>query len=157
MAAHTLTESRRPVAWALGQATATSGEQAGVRVKDIDLDLGRVWLAASARRTGRWGELTEWGIETIARSIRHNADPEGGLVYAALRSPASGQASVCRAVHEILGDAGYRADPTVRPGSLPAWAGRKLFEQTGQIELVARRMGLRSLDASALAIGWDWQ
>ena len=46
--------------------------------------------------------------------------------------------------------------PAVRPSSIAAWAGRALFDRTGQIDLVARRLGMRSLDRTAIFIGWDW-
>lgn len=154
---HTLTETRRPAAWALGQATATTAEQAAIRVCDVDLAERRVWIHGSAKRTPRWGELTKWGISAIAKAIDRAAGPEAGLVYGAQTSAESGTASVCRAVSQVLGDAGYGGHPDVRPGSLAGWAGARIFEETGRIEMVASRMGLTTLDAAAEAIGWDWR
>jgi integrase/recombinase XerC len=154
---HTLTETRRPVAWALGQATATTAEQAAITVGDLDLDQGRVWIHGSAKRTPRWGWLTDWGLEVVQRAVRRtDPDPSCGLVYAAQSTNESGTASVCRAVHNILRDAGYSHQPDIRPGSLPAWAGRRLFDNTGSIDVVARSLGLTSLDQAARVIGWDW-
>ena len=45
----------------------------------------------------------------------------------------------------------------MRPGSVVAWAGRKVFEETGSIEEVARRLGMRSLDRAAQFIGLGWK
>lgn len=153
---HTLTETRRPVAWALGQATATTTEQAAVVVSDVDLDGRRVWLHGCNKRTPRWGELTDWGLEVVARAVRRSANTEAGLVYGARRSAESGTASACRAMSQVLGDAGYATQSDIRPGSLAAWAGRRIFDQDHRIETVAHRLGLRSLDAAADTIAWDW-
>jgi hypothetical protein len=38
-----------------------------------------------------------------------------------------------------------------------AWAGARVFADTGRIELVARALGMRSLDQAARAIAWDWK
>jgi integrase/recombinase XerC len=155
---HKLVETRRPAAWALGQASATTTEQAAITVADLDLDNGRVWIHGCAKRTPRWGYLTDWGVEAVARAARRSGlDPTAGLVYGAQISNESGTASVCKAVHNILRDAGYSQQADVRPGSLPAWAGRRVFDETGSIETVALRLGLTSLDQAALVIGWDWR
>ena len=37
-----------------------------------------------------------------------------------------------------------------------AWAGTKVLERTGRIELVADALGLMSLDSAASFIGWEW-
>lgn len=153
---HTLTETRRPLAWALGQATATTTEQAAIVVSDVDLDGRRVWLHGSSKRTPRWGELTDWGLAVVSRAVRTSASVDSGLVYGARWSTESGTASVCRAMSQVLGDAGYAMQSDVRPGSLTAWAGRRLFEQDPRIEVVALRLGLRSLDTAADTIGLDW-
>ena len=57
---------------------------------------------------------------------------------------------------ERLMRAGIEREPDVRPGSVVAWAGRRIFEETGSIEEVARRLGIRSLDRAARLIGWGW-
>jgi integrase/recombinase XerC len=158
VAGHTLVETRRPAAWALGQATAITSEQSAITVADLDLDNGRVWIHGSAKRTPRWGYLTDWGVDALVRAVqRVGAEPTAGLVYGAQTSNESGTASVCKAVHNILRDAGYSRQPDVRPGSLPAWAGSRAFDETGSIETVALRLGLTSLDQAAVVIGWDWR
>ena len=52
--------------------------------------------------------------------------------------------------------AGIGREPDVRPGSVVAWAGRRIFDETESIEEVARRLGIRSLDRAARFIGWGW-
>ena len=53
--------------------------------------------------------------------------------------------------------AGLITEPDVRPASLIAWAGTVIFEETDKIEEVARRLGMRSLDAAARFINFDWR
>jgi hypothetical protein len=47
-------------------------------------------------------------------------------------------------------------DPYVRPTSLTAWVGVGVMRTTRRIEAVAMALGVRSLDAAARIIGWDW-
>lgn len=151
--------TRLSAAWALGEATAVSSEIATVRITDVDVAGRRVWLAGPAKRTPRWGPLTEWGAEALRRRIEalgaDNPDPR--LVFRGDDKGKSGQSAVCSALHEVLVLAGLHRDPDVRPMSLSVWAGVKEFERTGQIEKAARVLGLTSLDRAARAIGWGWQ
>ena len=78
-------------------------------------------------------------------------------MYGAQRGGKSGAASSGGALHEVLVAAGLANDPSLKPNSLPAWAGRRVFEQTGSMIEVAQAMGLRSLDAAARHIGEDWR
>lgn len=154
----TLAGTRHAAAWALGQATATATEQAALRVEDLGLDEGRVWLHGNDnKREPRWGQLTSWGITQIERRLAHvGTDPSAPLITAATASRNARQASVCSAVSEILVHAGLRADRSVGPASLPAWAGAAVFTKTGRIDDVAHALGIRSLDRAAATIGWDW-
>ncbi len=72
-------------------------------------------------------------------------------------SAASRQASACMVIGEVLTRAGLAGEPDVRPLSVAAWAGRTIFDETGRIDEVARRLGMRSLDRAARLIGFDWQ
>lgn len=156
---HTLDATRLPAAWALGEATAVSSEMGAACIGDVDLAQGRVWLGGCSNRTPRWGSLTDWGARALDRRIRHldTQDPATGLVYSGSATGKSPQSSSCGAVHEVLVLAGLNREPDVRPLSLAAWAGVKEFERTGQVENVARTLGLTSLDRAARAIGWEWQ
>ena len=66
------------------------------------------------------------------------------------------QASASMAIAKILGAAGLRADPCVKPESVRAWAGRQVWADTGRIEAAAMALGCTSLDTAASVIGWQW-
>jgi integrase len=152
---HSLDATRLPAAWALAEATVRSGELAAVRVCDVDLDGGRVWIAGSARTDARWGELSDWGCRQVRRRLDAIADAPL-VIYSGDGSAESRQASSCQAIHETLLRAGLSGEPDVRPISVAAWAGRDAFDRTGRIDDVARMLGVRSLDRAAAIIGWDW-
>ena len=155
----TLDLTRLPAAWALGEATAVSAEIANAQIGDADLDNSRVWLRGPAKRTPRWGPLTDWGVEALQRRIKSlkTDDPRAGLVYGGTASGKSGPSAVCSAIHEVMVLGGLNRKPDVRPLSLSAWAGMKEFERSGRIENVAKVLGLTTLDRAAGAICWDWQ
>lgn len=155
----TLDLTRLPAAWALGEATAVSAEIANAQVGDVDLDNRRVWLRGPAKRTPRWGPLTDWGVEALRRRVAdlNTDDPKTGLVYGGTATGKSGASAVCGAIHEVMVLAGLQREAGVRPLSLSAWAGRREFERSGRIDNVARVLGLRTLDRAARMIQWDWQ
>ncbi len=64
-----LTETRRPAAWALAEATARTSEIPHIRIRDLDVAEGRVWLWGSTKAEPRWGRLTEWGCKQLARQV----------------------------------------------------------------------------------------
>lgn len=156
---HTLTETRQPAAWALAEATARTSEIPHVRLSDLDLSNGRVWLHGSNKTQERWGSLTEWARTQLERRLRRlKALPNEDrlIVYEGSGSEQSRQASSCIAIAETLNRAGLVGEPDVRPGSVALWAGRKTFEETGDIDEVALRLGVQSLDRAADLIGWKW-
>jgi integrase/recombinase XerC len=155
---HTLAETRAPALWALGQATATTSEMPHIRVRDLRLDDGQVWLHGSRKRDARLGRLTSWGTDRLRRRVEQlDGKPDALLVFGGDPFSPSGQAAVGRGLYMVLVRAGLADDPGLRPASLSAWAGRKVFEETGQIEAAARVMGLRSLDQAARLVGWGWR
>jgi integrase/recombinase XerC len=150
-------ETRRPAAWALAEASARTSEISGVFAGDLDLDRGQVWLAGGTKVEPRWAPLTTWGARALERRLETvGSDPAVPLIYEGRGSPESRQACACGAIGETLRRAGLAAEPDVRPVSVTAWAGQKVFEETGQIEAAARALGMRSLDRAATLIGWDW-
>lgn len=153
---HTLAATRQPAAWALAEATATTGELPHITVHDLDIDNQRVWLHGSRKREARWGQLSDWGVAQLQRRASSLRNTEH-LVYQGSGSEESEQASCCIAIRETLIRAGLDAESDVRPASLVAWAGAAVFEETGKIEEVALRLGVRSLDAAARFIGFDWK
>lgn len=146
--------TRLPAAWALAEAGIRTGEMAKVTVGDVDLELGVVRAPGCRSAVARSVLLAEWGAAQIGRRLRSvSADPARPLVYEGDGSDKSKQASSCIAVTDSMTRAGLGRDPAVRPVSATAWAGRKVFEETGRIEEVAARLGMRSLDRAARLIG----
>jgi len=68
------TETRRPAAWALAEATARTSEMPHIRVRDVDVEEGKVWLWGSTKAEPRWGRLTEWGCKQLARRLERMKD-----------------------------------------------------------------------------------
>jgi integrase/recombinase XerC len=154
---HSLTETRRPAAWALAEASARTSEIPNVCVRDLDLEAGRVWLAGSTKVEPRWAPLTTWGARALDHRLETiGSDPDTPLVYEGRGSPESRQASACDAIGETLRRAGLGDEADVRPLSVTAWAGQTVLDETGRIDAVARALGMRSLDRAANLIGWDW-
>lgn len=158
-ALHSLTSTRLSAAWALAEATARTAELPHLRLCDLDLDAGRVWIHGSPRTEPRWGALDDWGACQLARHVRgigHDPDPETRLVYAGSGSAHSRQASSCQAIGETLRRAGLGGEADVRPISVAGWAGARIHAETGRVEAAARTLGVRSLDRAARLIGLDW-
>ncbi len=158
-AMNSLTATNRPAAWALAEATARTSEIPFIALSDLDFEGGRVWLHGSSKAEARWGHLTRWGYAQLRRRVHELAKSETKdplLVYRGMGSEQSRQAASCIAVTETLTRAGFASEPDVRPHSVMAWAGTKIFEQTGCIGEVANRLGMRSLDQAARLIGWEW-
>ena len=157
---HTLTSTRLPAAWALAEASARSGELGHIKIADIDLGCRpRVWLHGSTRYEPRWAEVSEWGATQLIRRLRTiGEDPERPVVYNGERgSDYHRQVASCVAIGDTLRRAGLADEPDIGPMSVVGWAGRQVMAETGRIDEVAHRLGIRSLDRAATLIGWDWQ
>jgi integrase/recombinase XerC len=155
---HTLTATRLPAAWALAEATARTSELPSVLASDVDLSSGTVWIQGSSRTQPRRGVLSTWGIQQLSRRLEKLAsvgNDDRPVIYEGDRGGASGQASASAAIAWTLHRTGLTADPTVRPASVAAWAGRRLFEEGVPLEEIAKRLGIRSLDRTASFIGLD--
>jgi integrase/recombinase XerC len=149
--------TRAAAAWALCEATARTGELGAIRGADVDLDAGRVWIHGTPRTAARSGLLTSWGVGQLSRRLLSQADEPETLVVGGTRPGADlAQSSSVGLLSQALTRAGLGQAPGVRPSSIAAWAGRRIFEETGRIDLAASRLGLRSLDRTARFIGWDW-
>ncbi len=148
--------TRLPAAWALAEAGIRTGELAKVTVADVDLDAGVVHAPGCRSAAARTAPLTEWGAAQLGRRLRAlPSDPVQLLTYEGDGSQKSKQASSCIAITDCMTRAGLGPDPAVRPVSVTAWAGRKVFDETGHIDQVAARLGMRSLDRAARLIGLD--
>jgi integrase/recombinase XerC len=152
-----LTDLRRAAAWALAEATCRSVEIAHIRVADVDLDGRRVWIHGGRTTSPRWGQVTEWGVAHLERRVQMlSAEPDTAVVYGGSGDATTGQVSACVAIGDVLTRAGLAAEPDVRPASVAAWAGQKILKETGHIDVVARRLGMASLDRTARFIAFDW-
>jgi integrase/recombinase XerC len=157
---HNLVSTRLSVAWALGEATARTSEVPHLRVEDLDLDAVRVWIHGSRLTTPRWGALTEWGVRQVQRRLKNigtGATPELLLAEVGAGNPESQVSFSAQALRETIARAGLAAEERVSPGSVAAWAGVQIFQATGHIDAVAYALGVRSLDAAARLIDWDWR
>jgi site-specific recombinase XerC len=155
---HDLSSTRLSVAWSLGEATARTSEIPHVAVADTDLMGARVWIHGSSKTEPRWGQLTDWGATQVARHLRSlgNVDVATTVAYAGSGNGESRRSFSCQAIRETLQRAGLTGDRQVRPASLTGWAGVQVMRETGHIEAVAVALGVRSLDAAARTIAWDW-
>lgn len=154
--AWSLTSSRRSVAWGLAEATCRSGEVPNVLAGDVDVETGSLIIRGGGRCRPRIGQLTDWGREQISQQVSQGADPDAPLIYSGETARLGGLVSANSAISQVLQRAGLVDEPDVRPSSVVAWAGTKVLERTGRIELVADALGLASLDSAASFIGWDW-
>ncbi len=148
--------TRLPAAWALAEAGVRSGELAKITVGDLDPDGTGLWSPGCRSALPRHVDLTGWGVAQVRRRVtRLDGDPDRPLVYEGDGSDKSRQAASCIAVSVTLTRAGLGDDPAVRPVSVTGWAGRKVMEATGRVDLVATALGMRSLDRAARLIGLE--
>ncbi len=156
---HTLASSRLAAAWALAEASARSSELGHIRVGDIDLEGALVWLPGGRAAEPRSAPLGEWARTQLQRRVGAiGREPSRMVLYDGRRgTDYHRQAASCAAIGHTLRLAGLSDEPDLRPRSVVAWAGRQVFEETGRIEVVAARLGMRSLDRAARMIDWNWQ
>jgi integrase/recombinase XerC len=152
-----LAGSRRAAGWALAEATCRSSELPNITGDDIDLDSGRVWIHGGKATEPRLGQLSAWGLVQVRARLAELEAPSLPLVYTGRSPGGAGQVSGASALVDVLTRAGLHEEPDVRPGSVAAWAGRQVLEETGRIDCAARALGVRSLDRAAAIVAWDWQ
>jgi integrase len=157
---HDLTSTRLSVPWALGEATARTAEIPRLTVSDVDLGNGRVWIHGSHNTEARWALLTAWGLSQVARRVSglgSNPDPTMPLAQSGSGNAESRRSYSSQALRETLTRADLADRAGVSPASLTAWAGVQVLTRTLRIDAVARALGVRSLDAAARAIEWNWR
>jgi integrase len=152
----TLSATRLPAVWALAEATATTHEIPRVLPCHVDLDGGTVVLGGSAKTEPRTATVTDWGISVLARRLDLVGPTDRSLTYQGKGSAASMQASSSMAIARILNEAGLRGERSVKPESVRAWAGHRIWVETGRIESAATALGCRSLDTTARIVGYQW-
>ncbi|MEU8512051.1 site-specific integrase [Kitasatospora sp. NPDC048722] len=157
--------SRHAAAAALALAGAHTGEIGHIRVRDLDTRRTAVWAHGSTRTDQRWCPLHPWALRILtaraAYVTRQQLDPARApdAPLAVSNRPAADeqlQARACVALTDLIRRIGLGHDPQVKPASLTAHAGVRVFQDGGRIEDVARRLGLRSLDRAAAVIHYDW-
>ncbi len=150
-------DTRNPVIWALGQASAMPAESGRVVVGDVDLDHGRVWLKGTKDRRARYGYLTAWGHEQLVQRLAElDGDRSRRVAYDGRGGLDRPDAAIGMKIIEIYTIAGIR-QPGITPSSLPAWRARQTFNDTGRIQDAADVLGVGSLDRAAKIIGWRWR
>ena len=118
----------------------------------VDESSSTVMLPGATKLEPRRVALDSWGLNQLKRRAEQLESHTAPLVYCGDASEQSAQASMCRTL-EIVFHYASIDDPGVRPASVRAWLGGKVFASTGRIDAVAAQLGLRSLDAAARLIG----
>ncbi len=147
------------VAWALAECTARPSEIASIRVGDVNLTAGRVWVHGARVAVPREALISAWGLDRIGRRIASLAAEPGDPLLATDRSYAD-QVRASNAVTVSLRVVLRRAALVglgVSPRSIVAWVGDRAMRDGARIEEVARRLGMRSLDQAAALVGFDWR
>jgi len=153
----TMGETRRPAVWALAEATATTPEIPFVTPEHLDVSTGTVFLCGSSKLEPRQAVCTDWGLRVLRRRLEATR-PAQPLVHEGAVGPVDAmRTAVSMTLTKILGDAGLRRDPAVKPGSVRAWAGRRILIETGRIDEVALALGCKTLDTAAAIIRFDWR
>jgi hypothetical protein len=156
-------DSRSGVVLALAETTAVTSEITQVRIKDLDdpHEPKLVQLSGTARHQPRQGQLTAWGSQMIGRwveKLRAAGCAQDALLAYGGMAPAGGakaQASVGNALGELIRSVALDEHDGIRPGSIRAGVGRRIFETDG-LAVAATALGLSSLDQAALVIDYQW-
>jgi hypothetical protein len=151
-----LTSRRFACVWALAETTARGAELPLITWRHANLETGTVSLPGGGSVLPRDGQLTEWGRDVLARALADVTDLDASVIYTGTDRVAAGWVSASAAISTILVRAGLAGKRDVRPGSVAAWAGARCMTATGDITVVARVLGVHSLDVAARIIGWDW-
>ncbi|OZM70310.1 hypothetical protein CFN78_25620 [Amycolatopsis antarctica] len=142
---------------ALALTGAHVAEVGGVYPDNVDLDRGVVRLPGCGQRIdARTLVLDSWSALALHDRLADIDDrnlPVAGLVGDWVQR----KNLVSTALRRVLTKAGLGGDPTLRPASLPAHAARAAFLRHWQIEDAARVLGVRSLDAAARTIRYEWR
>lgn len=166
-AAYGARENKMPAAVALALAGATVTEIAQVEGPDVHLSEQVVWLPGLGRRNlPRWVTLDEWQTTALRNRIayltrRHGHGISGlSLVHrgrVADQDPTKFAMTTNQMLVRALAKAGLGPADGVRPSSIHEYVANRVYVETGSMEAVAVRCGLRSLDAAARLVTADWR
>jgi hypothetical protein len=145
--------TRQPTVIALLEAGSWTSEIPWARICDCDDHDNQTSVAiAGSWRTNAPGVHPDGvGAAWYARSDPAAAEGETDvtpLVYEGEKEAetASPEASVCTAARSVVVRAGLGREPDLKPHEVVGWAGRNLFDETGDVVAVARYLGLGQLD-----------
>lgn len=161
--------SKVPAALALVLLGASAREAAFVRVGDVDLDEGRVWLqGGSGWYRDRWVRIDdEWARDAlrIRIAVLTAETPDGDqlrrtlLVYKPTQAGVPGDkrsASISGALTDLMKTARVYQVGRTRVESIREAVAARVFAQTGSLEATAERLGVSSLDGVVHVLGYDW-
>ena len=113
-------------------------------------------LPGGARLMARRVHLTQWGAGVVAQYQESAVWASKSLVVSGSSFPPgshSAQAAVTNRLRWLLRTAELHHVVGLGPRSFRLWGARHAYTQTGRIEDAAHVLGMRSLDATARAIG----
>jgi hypothetical protein len=126
-----------------------------------------VWLPGLGRRNlPRWVTLDEWQTTALRNRIayltrRHGHDIAGLSLVHRGRVTDQDPTKFAMTTHQMLvralAKAGLGPSEGVRPSSIHEYVANRVYAETGSMEAVAVRCGLRSLDAAARLVTTDWR
>jgi len=149
-------DSKRPAAWALGEATGTTGDIPLITSDHVvdDGDVLSVTFPDSRTAAQRTVTTTPWGAVVLRQRLSEICDGEP-LCYQGDRHTSSGAAyaAASKLVGTVLVSADLTSDRSVRPMSVRLWRLQHEYETSGSLEHVAAVGGVRSFDALAQQLG----
>lgn len=157
-----------PVALALTLIGAQPGEVGAIRGKDLHLLDGLVFAHGGGRFDERWLPVDDaWAFETLlARQAwletnRPKSWRNAPIAYdrrEGTRDTHAGRsAATSMTLDKLLAKAGLKQPGRIRVASINEWVAARVYANTGRVEAVAARLGMRSLDAAAHLVGSDWR
>jgi integrase len=146
----------RPVALALAQCGAATGEAALVRAHHVDLNAGTIHFPGSTYTYARVNPMTDWAHRTLGDRVAelHFQDlQDRPLVVGLDVTGESATAMVSTYLRDLLRLARL-SDHTVSPVSIRAWGARKAYDRDG-LEAAAAFLGFSSFDRTADVVGLE--
>lgn len=157
---HTLAataETRRPAAWALMEAGATTVEVGLIRIADLDPADPELWIPGGPKTRPRRVPLNSWSETQLRRrAVTLGGDPDEPLAVRTAGTQDVIRNSTTALLRSVIRAASFGPDPLAGPTSITAWLAQSILTDTGRIEDVARRLGMSSLDRAARAAHWVW-